>query len=132
MKNRERNEENFEATKANPLSRFHLLSRLSLVVFSHWPSSFRLVLSRLGSPSESCEMPSKPPPIVRQLADSGLYRIRYIKYPSISHQVSSFFEVSACITLFETVIENILDAWILDSEARNLDRLHSSLLPFLF
>jgi hypothetical protein len=44
--------------------------------------------------------------------------IQYIKYYNTSYQVSSFFyEVSAYITLFETLVVNILNVWILDSVA---------------
>ena len=63
---------------------------------------------------------------------SGLNFIRHLECHSISHQVSSFFEVSACVTLFETVVANNLDAWILDSEAGNRNRPHFFLLPILF
>jgi hypothetical protein len=48
-----------------------------------------------------------------------------------SHQVSSFFEVSAYTALSETVIADILDVWILGSVAGNRNRPRMHLLPFL-
>jgi len=42
-----------------------------------------------------------------------------------------FYEVSAYTTLFETVIANILDVWILGSVAGNRNRPHIHLMPHL-
>jgi hypothetical protein len=42
-----------------------------------------------------------------------------------------FYEVSAYTTLFETIVANTLDIWILDSVERNLDLFRIRLLPFL-
>lgn len=47
------------------------------------------------------------------------------------HQVSSFFEESTYTTLTPTLIEDILDVWILDSVERNRNLFHIHLLPFL-
>ena len=55
--------------------------------------------------------------------------IRHLKCPSVSHQVSSFFESSAYTTLSQTVIGDTLDVWILDSVASNRNRSHIHLLP---
>ena len=59
----------------------------------------------------------------------GLYLMRDLKSLSASHQVSSFFEVSARITLFSIMIKNIPDARILDSAAGSRGRQHIRLLP---
>ncbi len=64
--------------------------------------------------------PSVPLPI-EAFAISRLYRIPYLKYVSILYQVASFFEVSACTALSETLVADILDVWILVSAAGNLD-----------
>jgi hypothetical protein len=65
------------------------------------------------------KMPSISPPL-EAFAISELNLILYLKYISILHQVASFFEVSSYTTLSQTLVEDILDVWILDSAARNL------------
>jgi hypothetical protein len=60
----------------------------------------------------------------------------WILFCIIMHQHSIpsifiFYEVSTYTTLFETLIANTLDVWILDSVAGNRDRPHIHLLPLL-
>ena len=63
---------------------------------------------------------------------SRLYRICDLKSTSATHQVSSFFEVSAYTTPFQTLVGNALDVWILGSAAGNRNRPHIRLLPNIF
>jgi hypothetical protein len=60
---------------------------------------------------------------------SGLYLIRHRNALTSYTKYSSFFEVSAYVTLPQTVVGDTLGVWILGSvaENRNLPRIH--LLP---
>lgn len=79
---------------------------------------------------------------VRKCAKYHLYHhsssaLRAVSNPAskclnILHQVSSFFcEVSAYTTLSQTLVEDTLGVWILDSVGENLDRLRIHLIPIL-
>ena len=51
------------------------------------------------------------------------------RFRNSQYQVTSFFEVSSCITLSKTLVVNTLDVWILDSVAENLNLPRIHLLP---
>ena len=122
----ERNEESCDTANANPLSRFHLLSGLSLYALSQRPSSLRFAFSKFGSPSDCAKhLPYHRPSNTLRVESNPAS-----KCLNVSRQVSSFFiEVSACATLSETVAADTPDAWILGSVAESLDRPHIHLLP---
>ena len=82
----ERNEESCDTANANPLSRFHLLSGLSLYALSQRPSSLRFAFSKFGSPSDCAKHLPYHRPLNTLRAESNPAS----QCLNVSRQVSSF------------------------------------------
>src|SRR3989344_3146809 len=82
----ERNEESCDTAKANPLSRFHLLSRLSLYALSQRSPSLRFEFSKFGAPSDC----AKHLPYHRPLNTLRVESNPASQCLNVSRQVSSF------------------------------------------
>jgi hypothetical protein len=112
--------------KKNRLLSFHLLSSWPLLLFNHDSEPFLLQLKSLRLPSRSRIVQESAYTTTLWIL-SRLYIIRH--HNVLDSEPSNFiFEISAYTTLFQTLIWNILNIWILISVAENLSRLHIHLL----
>lgn len=117
-----------KVAKTNSLSAFHPLSALPLLVLSHTlPSSLRSTLKMCGLPSESVRIENHLYQLLLNTLKDVL--VRDLKSLNFLYQVFFIFEVSAYTTLFQTVVKNILNVWILVSAQNRLNNFYICLIP---